>query len=266
MKIGCCIDWRNRAALTACRDCGLDYVELSLQALAEAEEEEINALAALLEEWNLPCYAVNCIFPPALRVTGDSVDIAAIDAYLKQALRKAAPLSPKVMVFGSGAARQVPENYPFTKAWDQLYRLLFHHIAPAMRRSDMTCAVEALHVGECNILVTCREAMELIGQVDSPRVGLLVDLYHLHMAGEDPDSLSAYQGKIVHAHIASTENSRHFPKEGDGENYRYDLKCLVRAGFGEGALSLEAVPQGPFQQNLMDAVTCLKRATPQATD
>ena len=84
------------------------------------------------------------------------------------------------------------------------------------------------------------EALEIIRAVDHPAVGLLYDIYHSVVMGEDPaEVLTGAGGLVGHVHIADVPG-RHEPGTG-----RIDWsKCLrsLRAVGYEGPLGLEFLP------------------------
>ncbi len=88
-------------------------------------------------------------------------------------------------------------------------------------------------------VTTAAQAVSIIEQVDAP-VGLLADLYHFAVNGEDIDTvLRAYVSQIVHVQVADFPG-RHEPGTGDLQIDRY-LGLLRDLGYS-GEVALEYIP------------------------
>ena len=246
VKFGCCVSlWEEE--ILQLSGAGADYAETGFSSLWEKSLEEVKARAAQVRDAGVSVEAMNLLFPGTLRLTGPEADVSLVDRYLEDTLPKAAVLGPKVVVFGSGGSRRVPEDFPKEEAFSQLVSLCRDHIAPAMAAYGITCCVEPLHQGECNILNTSGECFRLVEEVDRPSFRLLVDLYHFQLEGEELSSLSRYGNKLCHTHIASARNHRLIPLPGDGEPYPAFFQALRAMGY-QGRMSLEgSAPQGMAQ-------------------
>lgn len=246
MRFGCCMSLLDEN-LPRLAQAGADYAETGFTSLQELTLAQCRERAQQLEEAHLAVEVMNVLFPAALPLTGPQADLAAAADYLDRGLEKAALFGTKKLVFGSGAARRVPEGFPREAAWEQLLTLCREVIAPRMERRGMVCCIEPLQKGECNILNTCAEAFPLVRAVGSPGVRLLVDLYHFDLEGEPRPSLEHYRGYLCHAHIASAKNGRLPPLPGDGEDYREFFRHLAAAGY-QGEVSLEGNMPGGLEQ------------------
>lgn len=256
MKFGCCFDLDDDKILQL-RQAGADYVELNFSALAQKTAVQTESRARQLKAAGLPCYAMNVLFPGCLPLTGEQVDYTAIDSYLRDAFEKAVLLAPKRLVFGSGQAKMVPSGFPKEEAFTQLVTLCREHLAPLAEQYGLLCCIEPLNRGECNIINTCAEGMELVRRTNSPSIRLLVDLYHFDLEKEKLSSLQNYRGFLEHAHIASAKNSREIPHEGDGEDYSAFFKALQAVGY-DGSLSLEGSISGDPLRDITDSLSYLR--------
>jgi sugar phosphate isomerase/epimerase len=140
------------------------------------------------------------------------------------------------VVFGSSGARNVPAGFPRDLAWAQL-RTLVHALGAIAEQHGITIAIEHLHRGESNILNTMAETWRLAQEVAHPRVGLLIDSYHVRMENEDPAILADVAPAIVHVHVAEGTD-RVFPSGGDPA--LADFFGHLRAGGYGGRCSIEA--------------------------
>ena len=127
IKLGCCVPGgsfmpegvaevpKSAAEQLAakCRyilDCGFDFTECGGLMLATLSDEELDWLEAENNKKSLGLRAVNSIFSPQYKLAfpGESRD--AIAAYVKRLIDVLARFGIRYAVFGSGAARSVPED------------------------------------------------------------------------------------------------------------------------------------------------------------
>src|SRR5437868_3478257 len=111
MRIGLCLD--GPEGLKAAREAGYEYAELATGSLKPEEEEEaFEPILKLIKPAGIPVEACNCFVPAHHPVTGPSVDLKKVGAYMKSALSRASRAGARVMVFGSGGSRRAPEGFP----------------------------------------------------------------------------------------------------------------------------------------------------------
>ena len=215
---------------------GFDYIELPLSTLAGLSDEEFTRVKAALDDRGLPSEACNLFFPGSLRLTGPEVDAPKIDAYLELALKRAEMIGARVIVFGSGGARNVPYAFPKERAWVQLVEML-RIAGPIAANHGIFIAIEPLRSQECNLINTAAEGFSLARLVDHPNVGLLMDIYHMVQEGEDFGIATTARGLLGHAHFAEPQQ-RAFPLAADPTTRAF-VDELKRADYA-GRLSLEA--------------------------
>ena len=246
MKLGCCASlWEDM--ILKLPAAGADYAEAGFSSLMGKSLDQVRARAAQLEKAGVSLESMNVLFPGDFRLTGPQADFSAVDSYLEENLPKAQALGVKVVVFGSGGARRVPEGFPQEEAFAQLVELCRDHIAPAVEAQGMVCCLEPLQRGECNILTSSQEAFQLVQAVGRPGVQLLVDLFHFDLEQEPLSVISRYQGHLGHCHIASARNHRLLPQPWDGEDYLPFFQALQSIGY-TGRLSLEGDTRGGLWQ------------------
>lgn len=258
MKIGSNLSFKDHARVAKSVEIGYDYVETALNGLAVASSEDIDAFVNTLKVNNTTCPVVNCFFPGKLKLTGEEVDYSAIDEYLDSSLALSGKIGFKIVVFGSGGSRRVPEGFDTAKATEQLIYLCSEHIAPYMKKYGLVCAVEELNRLECNILTTCAETVELIRAVNKPEIKLLYDYYHAGMENEPVSDIRGYADLIVHCHIASPLNKRAFPRSGDGDNYGEFFNILRECGYKSKLVTIEGHDNGEYLRSSIDALNLLK--------
>ena len=204
MNLGVCAQPEAAEVLAAA---GFDYIEVNVvrDLQPEVPDDALPAQPAALRDLPLPAPVANVFLPGALKLTGDAVDLAAAERYVRTAFARAAAAGIAIIVFGSGAARRIPDDFDRERAWAQLVdfgRL----IGPLAMDHGVTIAVEPLNYAECNVLNTVAESAAYVRDVDHPGVRLLVDAYHWARNEEPTDAIVAAGPLLVHAHIATYAN------------------------------------------------------------
>ncbi|HVI42057.1 MAG TPA: sugar phosphate isomerase/epimerase family protein, partial [Anaerovoracaceae bacterium] len=226
MKYGCCLNMLSRIPggtgieyLEIFRDCGYDYVELPLAEIMSLPKEEYDRLASRLYEAGIPCESCNNFFPPAMRLTGPTVDFGAVGDYVDRAVAAAGTLGARNIVFGSGGAKRVPEGFPKPEAYEQIVRLL-RYAGTVASQHGITISIEPLRQAECNIINTFEEGVMLARDVGGTQVRVLADIYHLSEEREPASHIEEYGAYLSHIHFANPEG-RVFPIMEDGSDAVY---------------------------------------------
>ncbi len=257
MRFGCCVnmlvplgqgtgvEMAERVAAV-----GFDYLELPVARFAVVSDAEFESIRQRVKATGLAVESCNDFFPPDLKLVGPTADSAKILTYAAQALSRAALLGAKIVVFGSGGARTVPESFPQEKAYKQLVHLL-GELAPLAEKNGLTIAIEPLNRTECNIIFTLAEACELAERVGHPRIQVLADYYHLAMEREPVEHVTTAAPHIRHVHF-SNPAGRGYHYSAD-ENFSAFCRLLRENGY-DGRMSVEA-----FSQNIeQDAAATLQ--------
>ncbi|MBM7581182.1 sugar phosphate isomerase/epimerase [Caldicoprobacter guelmensis] len=234
MKIGICTAVEN---IKKMEGIGFDYIEPSVVSIVKMNDEEFDAALKLVEGSNIKCEAFNVLFPRDVRLTGSGVDEKAIEAYLKSAFSKVSRLGAKVVVFGSGGARKIPDGWSREEGWKQLVRVA-RIAGDVAAEYGLTIAMEPLNTSETNILNSVREGIEFVKDVDHSHVKLLADFYHMRRENEDMDILLDASSMLAHLHIANS-NGRVCPLDRAEDAYDLFFKGLKEIGYQE-RISIEA--------------------------
>ena len=218
---------------------GYDYVELPCAELSYLPEEEIRSLKARLSDLNLPMETSNNFFPPATRLTGTDVRNGDVDAYARRALDRLAYLGTKIVVFGSGGAKNVPDGFALEAGYAQVVDLL-QRLAPEAGARGITIAIEPLRAVECNLINTFEEGVRLAEDVRRDNVRVLVDYYHLREMDEPVSHIEQYGSAMLrHVHFAR-QAGRTCPADcGEDAEYAPFFAALRAAGY-EARISCEA--------------------------
>ena len=186
---------------------GFDYVEINMvrDLQPELDLEGAGARLADVADCALPT-PVACIFlPGSYKLTGPDVDEPSLERYVRTAFARAQQAGVKIVVFGSGGARRIPDGTDRGQAWAQLVGF-GRMIGPIATEHGVTVAVEPLRHAECNVLNTVAESAQYVREIDDPGVRLLVDAYHWAQNREPVASIIEAGPLLVHAHIATYEN------------------------------------------------------------
>ena len=237
-RLGVCTSADN---IDVVADAGFDYLEIGFAWLHGLSEEEYQQLLEKVKASRIGVEASNGMLPGDLKVTGPDVDETAIRAYLEKTFRRGQELGIKVVVFGSGAARRVPDGFPQDEAWRQIARYLTI-VSEYCVKYGIDLAIEPLRRAECNIMNLVTEATLMSAMLNLPGIGVLGDTHHM-LCGAEPYSAFGQAGKLLkHVHIGHSmgnEKGRDYPSPGDDGDYAEVFAALKEAGY-EGRVSIEA--------------------------
>ena len=238
-NIGICTVFNDFKRLAALKEAGADFFEFGFSSIGTADESLVNESVAFVKELGLPVVSMNGLLIGDFRMTGENTNHDYIAEFVDKTLERATKFGTKNYVIGSGKARSVPEGFSEAKAREQLESLFVDKLLPIFKKHDCYLSIEELRKEECNIFVTCREAMETIRKIDHPNLTLLVDYYHAMLGGDTYEEIASYKGKITHVHIASPKHERHVPMPNDGEDYQGFFDALRKAEYKQMNISLE---------------------------
>ena len=233
IRLGVCTAAGNAPTLARL---GFDYIELGLSAVAALEESQFAEMAEWMDSSPIRAEAFNGMLPASLRVTGPDVNASAQHEYLEKAFSRARRLGGRVVVFGSSAARSVPQGFPIDTAWRQVanfLRLVERHAG----NYDLTVAIEPLRRAESNILNYVSEAVLLASLYQLPHIRALGDTFHMAMGSEPLGALTMAGPMLAHVHVANAIG-RKYPAPGDGEDYEALFRALIAGGY-VGRVSVE---------------------------
>lgn len=237
MKLGVCIGIDQ---IEQARKLGCDYIELPFSQIASLDDDGFEAVAQAMQKNGLTSPVMNVLLRPDMRLTGEHARSGEALDFLQGGLPRAKRLGAKTLVFGSGAARRMPQGAPREGSLEQLAQ--FAAAAAAMAHpAGVAIAIEPLNGRECNLINTVAQAMDLCRAAGNPPgLGVLADLYHMSEMGDPISTLKATDGKLLHCHIAQP-GDRRFCLPGDYHSYYGEFfTTLSRIGYA-GGVSLEGV-------------------------
>ena len=200
MRFGICTEGL-RERVESFREAGYDYVELTVaEILPEESEEKFAGVKEKIKNFSLRPEVFNTFIPGEIKVVGDKIDSSRLKNYLEVSIRRVAELSGKIIVFGSGGARKVPENFPFEKAYQQLIDFL-NLAADIAKNEGIVIVIEPLFKPASNIINLVKEGLQLAKEVNRKEIRLLADLFHMEEEDEPFTNLLATKDYLTHIHI-----------------------------------------------------------------
>ncbi len=197
MKWGCCGDHQ---VLNTTEEAGFDYAEAPTRMLASSEGTLPQDVQDAFSSVPIAAEAFNVFVPGTIPVVGPNVDSEAVQAHVTVSAERAASLGAKVIVFGSGGARGIPEGFDSTTATDQVLAFL-DTVATLFEPHGITLVIEPLPHRSCNFIHTVAEAAELAREVDRPEIRILTDLSHAHANGDPFEKLADVADRLSHVHV-----------------------------------------------------------------
>src|SRR3984957_8499318 len=214
VKIGYCGPLKDIDAVKAA---GFDYMEVRTSEVAALSDADYEKVAAKLQQEGLPVLSANLFIPSDIKVTGPNIDKQRQMEYVRRALDRVSQLGVRLVVFGSGGARQVPDGFSKQEAFQQLVDF-GKRIAPEARSRNITIAIEPLRHQETNIVNNTTEALAWVNAVNDPNIQLMIDYYHFQVEKEDPQAIVKVQDHRRHLPIART-NALVMPLKWDEYDY-----------------------------------------------
>ncbi len=199
-------------------------------------EEEFARLLPRIRSAALPLYACNLFIPANLKVVGPDVDERAVLDYVEVVLRRAGAAGVRVITWGSGGSRRVPDGFSYTTATAQ-FIYMAGRVARAAERYGVTLVLENLNTKECNFIISLREALAVVRAVEHPNFRLCVDIYHMLVNGEPAADIAGTGPYAVYAEIAEREDRT--PPGVRGDDFRPYLAVLRGEGY-TGPIMIEA--------------------------
>jgi sugar phosphate isomerase/epimerase len=254
MRFGICTTVENSAAVQAA---GADFVEEHVQNLLQAQlpDSEWPGLTRVKKS-TLPVPAANCLVPGDIKITGPTANLKQLQDYITIVLKRAQQVGIKILVVGSAAARNVPENFDRIRARRQILDFLAM-AAPLAKSHGITFVAEPLSRSESNIIQTVSEAMGYVRDLNHPNFQCLVDSYHFWTNDDSLEDLKSAMKSIRHVHVADKQG-RVAPGESGTSDYRPFFRVLKEGGY-EGVISVEAVGFTDYKNVAPRVIQFLKR-------
>lgn len=222
------------AGYKAVMETGYDYAETSVGMLMKLTEEELEQLAAKKDAGEFGIQSCNSFLPGDFRVA-DPASLPELTEYVEEAMRRMSRLGVKIVVFGSGKARMLPEQDVAAEihAIEEFLRMCDEK----GRKYDITVVIEPLNKKESNVFNSVSEGASMVRKLNLENVKLLADSFHTFCENEYLCALEENSDILRHVHVAETPD-RTYPGKDGGEYLKEFAKHLHGAGY-EGRVSIE---------------------------
>jgi len=263
MRIGSCsavADWKTIAAI------GYDYIETNFSHITRMTDEEFEEAKKLLAETGLKIEACNGFFsskfvlyaydPATGEATEEFKEIErGIYEYVNRGFSRVAQLGTKVVIIGSGAARNVPADIKPEVAKAQLIRVLTI-CGDVAAEYGIAVTVEPLNYNETNTINTLSDSLDLIEEINHPNILAMNDFYHSRLQNEPLSALDRAGKRLVHIHICRPD--RYSCTLADKEDLLPYVQHLADMGYN-ARLSFEGMSAGGNrEQALRDTYELMK--------
>lgn len=215
---------------------GYDYIEASVGEILALSERELADLIAASRRGEFVLRYVNSFVRPDLKIC--TAPLEELERYALEVIRRVALLGVKVLVFGSGKARECPPEMPLEEG-----RRRFEEFTALCGKIAQGCgvkiALEPLNRTETNILNSVAEGAQVVRKLNSAAVVLLADAFHMDLEGETAAVILENSDILSHLHISEAPG-RVYPGKFGGAYLKTLALELKAAGF-QSDVSVECV-------------------------
>ena len=226
-------------------DAGFDYAEAGVGMIMELTPDELERVV----REKLPLEAANSFIPPTYGiVSGVRADgMPPLNDYVREAMRRMSMLGIGVVVFGSGAARRIPDGMSLKEGRGFIGGFL-RMCARHGEKYGVTVAIEPLRASECNAINLTSEGAELAAlerriceeggdPEKGERISYLADAFHMCHGGEPADALTRADVLPVHIHVSEPPD-RTYPGSHGGEYLAAFADAIKKTAYS-GRVSVE---------------------------
>jgi len=219
-------------------EAGFDALEISPWIQMTLTRAAVVSLERSLRRNDLAFSGFTAIYPPEMQLASPSALARRRNAlYTKRLIELAQSLDGKLLVWGSGRARNIPMDVPFRKGYAWLVELLTASGRMA-DQMDVKIAIEPLNRFESTIIHNVSEALSLAKLVNQRSVGVVYDTFHTNLEEDSytkPILLAGERLAAVHV----SDCNRKIPGKGHID-FRPIFDALKKVGY-DGYVTLEAI-------------------------
>jgi sugar phosphate isomerase/epimerase len=167
-------------------------------------DEEFKRKLAMIKASKIRLIGVNVFMPGDMKLVGPAVDEQRILAHATTIFERCTAAGVKMVVWGSGGARRVPDGFDPVTARDQFIDIA-RKVSAIAKKYGIMLAFESLNSTETNFINTAEQALQLVIDVNHPNFRLNIDFYHMLMEGEGPSIIEKAGKYVVHCELAEKE-------------------------------------------------------------
>lgn len=213
---------------------GYDFMETPADMVMKLSEAEFTWLAAQKEKGEFEIQSCNSFLPGKFRVANPS-DLPRLTNYAEEAIHRMSLLGVKIVVFGNGAVRRLPEQNVTAeiRAIEDFLRMCNEKGG----KYGVIVVLEPLNKKETNVFNTVSEGASLVRKLNLQNVRLLADSYHTFCENEPLLALEENGDILRHIHVAEAPD-RTYPGK-NGGMYLCDFAKHLRGANYNGRVSIE---------------------------
>jgi D-psicose/D-tagatose/L-ribulose 3-epimerase len=245
-------DRSHLEVLPRIREWGFDGVEVAVFSFEGFPAREVRRE---IERSGLECTFCSVLPAPRNAISGDESARRAARTYMEDCIKTAADIGAQCLAgpfyspVGHLEGRRRTEE-----EWRREVAFL-QSLGPTLDANGVDLAVEPLNRFETYFLNTAADAVSLCAEVGHPRVGVLLDTFHMNI--EEPDIFASIRDcgeRIFHFHVA--DSNRWHPGAGHLD-FRSILAALCATGY-DGYVSGEFMPVPDADTGAQRAIQVLR--------
>ena len=256
MKIGC---FAFTDQIETVQKIGYDCIELDLTEIVEMSDEQFAELQQRVAHSTLGFEVFSGLLPLSVRFHAADFDEAYWLHHVSVAASRAAALGARMIPFGAGKCRSIPDDCRDVAAAKAHVLRLVQKIADILAEHQLDLVVEPLGPANSNYLNTIPETVSFVRQVNRPNCHTMCDMRHMFKLDEPFSDIPLCASDIRHAHIDYPRGTaRLFPQAEDDYEYRPYLQALKAANYN-AILTIEATAYTDFEKEAGSALLYLRR-------
>lgn len=154
-----------------------------------------------------------------------------------------------VMVFGSPDQRRTTGGLSRAEA-EQNYIEGVLSLVPDLEGAGVTLCVEALPIGQCDVIITLDRAAEIVDEIGSPMVQTMFDPHNaINEIDPHGELVARHWDKIRHIHVNELDGS--YPRPAGGYDFKPVLQVAKDRNF-RGWVSMEVFDFSPGAETIVN--------------
>lgn len=167
-------------------------------------DEQFATKLQLIRKSKIKLMGVNVFMPGDIKLVGPTVNEQQILEHANTVLRRCKAAGIKMVVWGSGGSRRIPDGFDPAKARDQFIDIA-RKVSAIAKDNGIVMAFESLNSTETNFINTTAQSLQLVKDVNHPNFRLNIDFYHMLMENEGPAIIEQCGKYAVHCELAEKE-------------------------------------------------------------
>ncbi len=177
---------------------GFSFAESTVGMIMQLSDSELQKAAETIQ-----LEVCNSFIPPTLPIVKGG---APLKDYVKEAMRRMEMLGIGIVIFGSGAARRIPDGMAMSDGMKHLEDFL-HMCNEYGKKHNVVVAVEPLNSRETNAITSLEQGLTLVDKLQLPQIKLLADCFHMDREQEDLSILDQAARVLVHVHVSGPDRA-----------------------------------------------------------